>query len=244
MAPSLVTFQLLSLHSLAVRSWARPSPSPGCWFPSSVVENISSLRTVVKTTLCEEEEGEDQVPAPSRGSASQPAAQLSLAPRADQAGRGAGGSLRVPGGEPQEWSRLEAGTPKPTHSGDRKQAQVRLGWDHQWKTSFWAKRGPGPGPGVGVDSSFLPHGLPMPSLLHPSHADEFTPLPRGRARYRQTRGSQQNGGPAKWPSGLDRGFSRAQPGSLGLHNQGLALLGRPRASTASLRPPKELANLD
>lgn len=157
------------------------------------------------------------------------------------------GSRREPQGarrKPQEWSRLEAGTPRPTHSGDRKQAQVRLGWDHQWKTSFCAKRGPEPGPGVGADSSFLPHGLPMPSLLHPSHVDEFTPLPRGRARYRQTRGSQQSRGPARWPSGLDRSFSRAQPGSLGLHNPGLALLGRLRASTASLCPPKELANLD
>lgn len=47
----------------------------------------------------------------------------------------------------QGWSapfqgRSAAGTPRPTHSGDGKQTQVRLGQSCQWKTSFWAKHGP------------------------------------------------------------------------------------------------------
>lgn len=36
-----------------------------------------------------------------------------------------------------------ASTPQLTHSDDRKQAQVRLSRNCQWKTSFWAKHGPG-----------------------------------------------------------------------------------------------------
>lgn len=38
-------------------------------------------------------------------------------------------------------------------------------------------------PWVGVGSSFLPHGLPRPSLLHPTHEREIARLPCGRTPY-------------------------------------------------------------
>lgn len=52
-------------------------------------------------------------------------------------------------------------TLKQAHPGQLTQVignktQVRLGWGHQWKTSFWAKRGPGPGPGWGQTAASFP----------------------------------------------------------------------------------------
>lgn len=119
-----------------------------------------------------------KTPAPRQGRASDPALQLSLAPSAGQAGKGAG---REPQGGvgvgQQEWSRLAAGTPRPTHSGDGKQAQVRLGWSPQWKTSLWAKRGlgPGPGPGWGWTAASFP--VVCLSLLC------STPLTKGKSSH-------------------------------------------------------------
>lgn len=151
----------------------------------------------------------------------------------------------MPGGSSKYGPHLEAGTPRPTHSGDRKQDAGEAGLGPSVENFILGQAWAWAWPWVGADSSFLPFGLPVPSLLHPTHGDdEFIPLPCSRARCRQTRGSQQSGGPVTYRSVLDRGFSRDQPGSLGLPNTRLALLGRPTASTASLHPPKGLANLD
>lgn len=234
-----------------MRYWASSSPFVSVGFLQRSGKRLPFLRITVGTTLqVEEEGGEDPKPSPETrlSPISSAPAQSGSKSRPGRQGRWAGASGW--GGGQQEWSRLAAGTPRPTHSGDRKQAQVRLDWSPQWKTSFWAKRGPGHGSGWGRTAASFPVvclGFSAP----PTHKGEFIPPPCGRTpdalwqdQYGQTRGFQQSGGPAKYPSVLDRSFSRDQPGSLGPHKPGLVLLRGPRSSLGSLHPPKGLSNLD
>lgn len=55
-------------------------------------------------------------------------------------------------------------------------------------------------PWVGVGSSFLPRGLPRPSLLHPTHEGEIAPLPSGRTPDALWQGQvwADKGLPAEW----------------------------------------------
>lgn len=83
------------------------------------------------------------------------------------------------------------------NSGARKLTQVRLGWSPQWKTSFYAKRGPGPGWGWAAASfPMVCLGLlcstPLMKGKSPRYPVAGLPMPCGRARYGWTRGFQQS----------------------------------------------------